>query len=152
MVCLQIGVYHDCSLKSPKSSWRSSMQIFTSNQWTEVDEPCGWIRKRLEESEEEGDPIRRPTVSTNLDLWDLSDIEPQPGSIYQLILGPKHIYSREIPGLDSVKKDAPNPQEAQSPRECWSLVVLGQEEWRHPLVEREEVWDEEQLEGRPRGE
>jgi hypothetical protein len=30
-------------------------------------EPCGWTRERLEEAEEEGDPIGRPTASTNLD-------------------------------------------------------------------------------------
>ena len=35
----------------------------------------GWIRKRLEETEEEGNPTGRPAVSTNLDPWDLSDTE-----------------------------------------------------------------------------
>ena len=30
----------------------------------------------MEEAEEEGDPIRRPAVSTNLDSQDLSDTEP----------------------------------------------------------------------------
>jgi hypothetical protein len=43
------------------------MQIFISNQWTEADEPCGLIREKLEEVEEEGDPIGRPALSTNLD-------------------------------------------------------------------------------------
>jgi hypothetical protein len=50
------------------------MQIFTSTQWTEAADPRGWIREKLEETEEEGDPIGRPAVvSTNLDSWDLSD-------------------------------------------------------------------------------
>ena len=34
--------------------------------WTEVSEPCGLIRERLEETEEEVGPIGRPAVSTNL--------------------------------------------------------------------------------------
>ena len=29
-----------------------------------------------EEAEEEGEPIGRPTISTNMDPWDLSDTEP----------------------------------------------------------------------------
>ena len=36
--------------------------------------PLWW--ERLEEAEEEGDPIGRPAVSTNMDLQDLSDTEP----------------------------------------------------------------------------
>jgi len=42
----------------------------------------------MEEAEEEGDPIRRPEVSTNLDLWDLSDTELQPYSTRQLDVAP----------------------------------------------------------------
>jgi hypothetical protein len=42
------------------------MRIFTLKQWAEA----------AEEAEEEGDPIRRPAVSTNLDPQDLSDTEP----------------------------------------------------------------------------
>jgi hypothetical protein len=49
------------------------MQIFMPNQWTEAADPCGWIREKIEEAEEEGDPVGRPAVSTNLDLQDLSD-------------------------------------------------------------------------------
>jgi hypothetical protein len=30
-------------------------------------DPCGWIKEKLEEAEEEGNPIGRPAVSTNLD-------------------------------------------------------------------------------------
>jgi hypothetical protein len=41
------------------------MQILTHNQWAEIRDSCGWIRERLEEVEE-GDPIGRPAVSTNL--------------------------------------------------------------------------------------
>ena len=52
------------------------MPIFTPNQWTEAGDPCGLIREKLEEDEEEGDPIGRPAISTNLDPQDLSDTEP----------------------------------------------------------------------------
>jgi hypothetical protein len=40
------------------------------------------------EAEEEGDPIGRPAVSTNLEPWDLSDAEPPTRPIHQLIWGP----------------------------------------------------------------
>jgi hypothetical protein len=43
------------------------MQIFASNQWTEVAYPCGCIREMLEEAEEEGDPAGGPAVTINLD-------------------------------------------------------------------------------------
>ena len=36
-------------------------------------DPCGWIREKLEETEKEDNLIWRPAVSTNLDLQDLSD-------------------------------------------------------------------------------
>ena len=51
------------------------MQIFTPNQWTEAADPCGWIRKKLDEAEEEGDYVREPAVSINLEPWHLSHIE-----------------------------------------------------------------------------
>jgi hypothetical protein len=44
------------------------MQILTPNQWTKAGDPCSRIREKLEETEEEGDPIERSAVSTNLDL------------------------------------------------------------------------------------
>jgi hypothetical protein len=42
------------------------MQIFTSNKWTNAADPCGWIREKLEEAKEEGNPIRGTAVTTNL--------------------------------------------------------------------------------------
>jgi hypothetical protein len=44
----------------------------------------------------------------------------QPDRIHQLIGSPWHIYSRGLPGLDSVREDAPNPPE------IWTLGGLGQ--------------------------
>ena len=41
----QKGTYHDCPLKDPTSSWKSQMQIFAPNQWTEAADPCCWIRE-----------------------------------------------------------------------------------------------------------
>jgi hypothetical protein len=38
------------------------------------------------------------------------------GSILQLIWGPWHIHSRGLPGLASVREEAPNPAETWSPR------------------------------------
>ena len=49
------------------------MQIFAPNQRTEAADPCGLIREKLEEAEEEGDPVGGPAVSINLDPRDLSD-------------------------------------------------------------------------------
>jgi hypothetical protein len=49
------------------------MQIFAPDQWTEADDPCGQIREKLEEAEEEGDPVGGLAVSINLDPRDLSD-------------------------------------------------------------------------------
>jgi hypothetical protein len=31
--------------KDPRSSWKIQMQIFATNQWTEADDPCCWIRE-----------------------------------------------------------------------------------------------------------
>jgi hypothetical protein len=53
------------------------MQLFVPNQWTEAAGACSWTREKLEEAEEEGDPVQRPAVLTSLDQWDLSDTGPQ---------------------------------------------------------------------------
>jgi len=45
----------------------SQMQICAPNQWTDPADPCGWIREKLEEAEEEGNPVGGPAVSINLD-------------------------------------------------------------------------------------
>jgi hypothetical protein len=42
---LQKGIYHDCPPKYPASSWKSQMQIFAPNQWTETTVPFCWIRE-----------------------------------------------------------------------------------------------------------
>jgi hypothetical protein len=85
----QIGIHHyywcyglltDRSLawmpsERPNKQLKES-DVDTSNKWTEAGNPCRWIRERLDEVEEEDDPIQRPAVSANLNPWDLSDTEP----------------------------------------------------------------------------
>jgi hypothetical protein len=63
--------------KTQQAAEKSQTQIFTLNQLAEPGDPCGWIREKLENAEEEGNPIGRPAVSTNMDPWDCSDTEPQ---------------------------------------------------------------------------
>jgi hypothetical protein len=56
----------------------------TPYHWTEVRDPYGWIRGRIQEAEEEGNPTGRPAVSTNPDPWELSQAGPSPHiHIYQ---------------------------------------------------------------------
>jgi len=40
------------------------MQIPAPNQWTEVGDPCGWIGEKLEEVEEDSEPMGRPAQLT----------------------------------------------------------------------------------------
>ena len=46
------------------------MQIPTANHWTEVRDPYGRVRGRIEEAEGDGNPIGRTTVSSYLDTWE----------------------------------------------------------------------------------
>jgi hypothetical protein len=57
----------------PNTQQKSQMQIFAFSQWTKAADPYVWIRGKLEEVEEEGDPARWPVVSINLFLGDLSN-------------------------------------------------------------------------------
>ena len=52
------------------------MQILTANHWTEVRNPDGNVRGRIEGAEGDGNPIGRTTVSTNLDPWELPETKP----------------------------------------------------------------------------
>jgi hypothetical protein len=61
------------------SSKRHNKQLTetdTYNQWTEVGDPCGCMRERLEEVEEEDGPTGIPAVSTKPNPQDLSHTEP----------------------------------------------------------------------------
>ena len=48
-------------------------QILTPNHFTEVGDPYGWIKGRMEDTEKEDYPIGRPAVSTTPDPWDVSE-------------------------------------------------------------------------------
>ena len=56
------------ALREDQQAAETDTDTSTLNQWSEVGNPYGWIRKRLEEIEEDGDTIGRPAVTTNLDL------------------------------------------------------------------------------------
>jgi hypothetical protein len=71
------------------------MQIFTPNQWTEAADLCGWIRGKLEEAEEEGNPVGGPAVSINVDLRDLPDTGPPTRQYTSADMSPPNIYTAE---------------------------------------------------------
>jgi hypothetical protein len=102
------GAYHDCPLKDSTSSWKSQMQIFEPNQWTEAVVELGKIWKKLR---------RRVTPEISQTL------SHQPGSIHQLLRGLQHIDSRGLLGLGSVRE--PKPQETRDPKEWGGLVGVG---------------------------
>jgi hypothetical protein len=83
------------------------MQTFAPNQWTEAADPCGWIREKLEEAEEEGNPVGGPAVSINLDPQDLSDTGlPTRKHISADMKLPKHITLRTARSWFSQRKYA----------------------------------------------
>jgi len=133
MVCSQKEAYHDCLPKDPTSIWKRQMQIFTPKQWTEAAEPCGWVRKNLEEDEKDNS-TERPATSINLDLRDLSDTKPPTRQHTPAEMRPQtHIQQRTAGlGLDSVREDAPNPQETGGPRKWRGLVGWEVGEWWQP--------------------
>jgi hypothetical protein len=45
------------------------MQILTAKHWIKV-------RRRIEGAERDGNPVGKPTVSTNLDPWELPETDP----------------------------------------------------------------------------
>jgi hypothetical protein len=56
------SAYHDRHPKDPTSSWKSQMQIFIPNKWTKAADPSDWIREKLKEAEEKGNPLVGTTV------------------------------------------------------------------------------------------
>ena len=90
--------------------------------------PCGWIRGKLDEVEEEG---KQSQLTWTPEITQIH----QPGSIHQLIWGPQNTYSRGLLGLELVREDMPNLQEIGSPGslEVWWGVVGG---WGDPCGDR----------------
>jgi hypothetical protein len=52
------------------------MQILTDNHWTETWDTYGTVRKRIEGADENVGTIGRPTLSTNLEPWELPETKP----------------------------------------------------------------------------
>ena len=47
------------------------MYKLTANHWTEVRDPNGRVRGRIEGAEGDGNPIGRPIISTNTNPWEI---------------------------------------------------------------------------------
>ena len=83
------------------------MQILTVNQWTEVGDPYGRVRGRIEGAEGDGNSIGRPTVLTNSDAWELPETNLSTKEHTWAIPRPL----THMTCLASVGKDVPNPVE-----------------------------------------
>jgi hypothetical protein len=70
-----------------------------TNQWTEVKDPCGWIRKRLKQVEEEDDPIGRLQCQLTGTCEVSQTLSQQLDIIQEFMWGLQHIYSRVLAGL-----------------------------------------------------
>ena len=115
MLYLQTGTYHGCPLRGSTSSWLWQKQILTVNHCTEVRDPCGRVRGRIEGAEGDGNSIGRPTISTNTDPWELPETKPPTKEHTQGGLMAWHICSRRLPCQGSVAEDVSNPVETWCP-------------------------------------
>jgi hypothetical protein len=98
------------------------MQILISNHCTEVGDPYGWIRRRIEKLK-----------GRLTDSRELPETEP-PSRIHKLVWGPCHIYNRLV---------CPQWEMYLIPWETW-----GPREGEHCLWGKgKEEWDEELWEG-----
>lgn len=97
-------------------------------------DPCGRVRWRIERAKEDGNPTGRPTMSTNLDIWEHPETEPPTK---------KHTWA----GSSS---SPPYVAEGCLLWPQWERILMPQERgWgRHPLRgEGEEGWGEKLREG-----
>ena len=62
--------------KTQQALERVRSRYCAPNQWTEAADPCGWIREKEKEAEDECGPVGGQAVSINLELWDLSNSGP----------------------------------------------------------------------------
>jgi hypothetical protein len=82
-----MGASNGYPLRGHTSSWLRQRQILTPNHWTEVRDPEGWIRGRIEKAERESDPIRIPAVSSNPYPRELTETELPTSSIHGPVQG-----------------------------------------------------------------
>jgi hypothetical protein len=88
------------------------MKILTAKHWLRLGRnPYGRDRGRIERTEEDGNPIRSPTVPTNLYSWKFPEIESQTKEHTCAGLRPWHIYIRKLPSFILIREDVPNPVE-----------------------------------------
>jgi hypothetical protein len=112
----------------------------------EAADPCGWIWGKLEEAEEEGNPVGG-SVSTW--TFEISQDTGSPTRQHTPADIRPPTQSRGLLSLGLVREDAPNLQETGGPREFRGLVGWGVETSSLRQGGGEEVWDVEQFEGRP---
>jgi len=72
LMCAYKQVFIMTALKKAQQVAKSHMPIFIPKQFIEAGDKFGWFSEKLEEAEEEGDPIARPAESTKQDPWSLT--------------------------------------------------------------------------------
>jgi hypothetical protein len=121
----QKETYHDFPSEDPTSNWKSEMQICALNQWAEAADPSDWVRERLKEAVEEGNPVGEVAVLINLDSRNISNTGPPKRQHTPADRRPQYTYSRGLLGYCSFRDDAPNPQETGGPRELEAWLSWG---------------------------
>ena len=91
----------------PRNRWKQ-MQRLTDNHWTELRNSYWRVRERIEDPEGERNSTRRPTESTTLDPWQLSETEPPTKEHKRAELRP-HLIG--LPCLPTMEEAISNPAE-----------------------------------------
>ena len=89
----------------------SQMKIFIPNRLKKFTDPCGWISEKLIEAEQEGNPVGRPAVSTNLNPKDPSKTGQPTRQHTPDDMRPTTHIQQDTVGLDTVSEDTHNAQE-----------------------------------------
>ena len=77
-ICLQIGAWHGCPLRSSARTWLRQMQILTANHWTDHEDTNGRVRNCY--------PIG--TISTKWTPQSSQGQKHQPKSIHESVMFP----------------------------------------------------------------
>ena len=88
-----------------------------ANHGTEHGVPNGGVRERTEGAEGVCNPIGRTTISTNQTPQSSQKLNSQSKSIHEQDHGSCYIWSRGLPPLASMGKNALNPVETLCPKE-----------------------------------
>ena len=108
----------------------------TPNHSTEVGDPYGGIRGRVEEAEGEGDSIGRPAVSTDPDPWELPETELPTKTILGWTEGPGTYIAEDCLVSPQWEKMHLILQRLEAPGkgEAWCGVSKGKREWVEELL------------------